>query len=112
MCVKRIGGAAKLNQHMVGVGERRIGKDTTAVAEFIIKASINLTKPRRKDSLLKGKIQLFITLTMLNTLRFLQSYGREFSIIIDANEGIMVKGEKFSSQLSELFQPQVVDQKT
>ena len=26
MCVKRIGGAAKLNQHMVGVGESRIGK--------------------------------------------------------------------------------------
>jgi uncharacterized protein YbcV (DUF1398 family) len=27
MCVKRIGGAAKLNQHMVRVGERRIGKE-------------------------------------------------------------------------------------
>jgi hypothetical protein len=35
MCVKRIRGAAKLNQHMVGVGERRIGKLGTKATNFL-----------------------------------------------------------------------------
>jgi hypothetical protein len=47
MCVKRIGGAAKLNQHMVRVGESRIGK----VHSFGAKGDLALP-PARKFAIL------------------------------------------------------------